>query len=137
MFILALIIIIPFTIFSKQIVTFLYGPEFKEGGQALSIHIFSSLFIFLGSVKQVWAIIESKFKFIFYSNMVAGLINIGLNYLFITNWGIVGAAYATLIGFGLTHLIFNFFYKPAWKILKIQLKTIFLIDIFIKIRKAI
>ena len=38
----------------------------------------------------------------FYRTALGAIVNIGLNFLFIPHWGVVGAAYATLISYAVS-----------------------------------
>jgi O-antigen/teichoic acid export membrane protein len=128
-------IIIPITIFSDKIVNLLYGNDYNMAGGVLSIHILSSLFLFVGSVRGLWVTNESYFKFDFLSNMVAGMLNIILNLVLIRKMGIVGAAWATLISYSITYVWSGLFFKPARKIVMMQLRSIFLLDIISQLER--
>jgi O-antigen/teichoic acid export membrane protein len=48
---------------------------------------------------NIGIMIEKKTKYILYINMVTAALNLGLNYFMIKEWGMWGAAWATLISF--------------------------------------
>ena len=85
-------------IFSRLIVSVLYGPEYAGAASILSVSIWAGTFAMLGSARSsAWLICENLQK---YSILIIGiglLTNILLNYLLIPTMKGFGAAIATLI----------------------------------------
>lgn len=129
MVVIAYIILIPVSFLSNFIVNILYGKEYFLTGGVLKVHIFALLFIFLGISRGLWVSNEKYFKFAMFSNISAGILNIILNYFFLPRFGIIGAAYATLISYFFSYIGSCLFFPPAQKILIMQLRSIFLIDL--------
>jgi len=94
---IAYIIAIPMTIIARPLITHLYGSDFSEGGTVLSIHIWTSLFIFLGIGLSPWIINENKLKFGLFQSLLGAATNIVLNLMLIPAYGAMGAAIGTLI----------------------------------------
>jgi len=132
--IMAYLLILPISYFSNDIINLLFGESYQEAGNVLAIHIFASLFVFINVARGAWILNESYFKFALYSNIGAGLLNILLNYIWLPKYGIYGAAWATLISYSFTYLFSGLFFKPARKIVIMQLKSIFLVDFFYRIK---
>ena len=132
MTLLSYLIIIPISLFSNDIINFLFGTQYNEAGDVLRIHIFSLLFFFLGIGRGLWVTNESNFKFDLFANVLGGLVNILLNYLWLPKYGIMGAAYATLISFSFTFFFSNLFTKTSRRIFVMQLRSIFLGDLIAK-----
>ncbi len=88
---------IPMTFLSGPLVVFLYGESYSDAGIILSIHIWSSVFIFLGVAMSPWIINENMFKFSLFQTSLGAVINIALNFMFIPLWGPKGVAIATLV----------------------------------------
>ena len=57
-----------------------------------------------------------------------------LNYFWIPSYGIIGAAWATLVSYFFTYVGSGLFFSPARKIAVMQLKSIFLLDLFNQLR---
>lgn len=95
------LIIIPFFIFalfqSQNMFFFLYGPEFIEAGKLLGFYIMFYIFTALLGTDFFSSIfmITKKLKFYTATFIVAGMINLTLDFLFVPIWGIWGAVYAT------------------------------------------
>jgi len=127
--ILAYLISIPIFIFSEPIIKLLYGSDYMESSRILSIHMWASIFVFVGSVRGLWVVNESYFNFALFSNAIGGLLNVLLNYIWLPVYGIEGAAWATLISYSFTYVFSGVFYRPALRIMAIQIKAMLLIGV--------
>src|SRR4051812_42279894 len=95
--------------FSNQILVMLNTPEemLAEANTYLKINFLSILFLmgynFISTVLRALGDSKTPLKFV----MVAALLNIGLDPLFISffDWGIQGAAYATVLSQGMAFLL--------------------------------
>lgn len=88
-------------ILSEPIVMAIYGNQFLNSISALRILIWSEIFVFLGAI-HISILISvglQRLDFIFTSS--SAIANIILNLLLIPRYGIVGAATATVISYGL------------------------------------
>ncbi len=130
----AYLLILPISFFSKQIIMLLFGAHFEQAGAVLGVHIFASLFLFVGIVRGLWVTNESHMKFAMWANAGAGALNIILNYILIPRIGIMGAAYATLVSYFFTYVGAGLFFTPARKIVLMQIRAILLIDIYTRLR---
>jgi PST family polysaccharide transporter len=106
-------IAIPMTFLSQPLVVLVFGQDYAEAGTILSIHIWSSVFVFLGYVKEVWIATEELTKFAFVASSLGAVLNILLNWWLIPLYGAVGAAVATVISYGFTDYVMCFIYPPA------------------------
>lgn len=121
-------IIILFVFFlSDQIILTLYGEKFHKSSLILNIHIISTVFVYMGIVSNQWVILENRLKLEFYKNLVGVIINIVLNYIFIKKFGIIGAAYSSLITYIMVYYIFDLFIRDTRKMFLIKSKALFLI----------
>lgn len=112
MVISSLVVAIPVTFLSKYIMIFMFGEEFRGAGTVLSIHIWASIFVFLGVAKTPWLINEKLTKHAFYATASGAIINIIGNLLLIPEIGINGAAISTIVTqFIASVLAFCFFRK--------------------------
>jgi len=104
---MAIAIAIPMTFMSDWIVELLYGSKYSESGSVLMIHIWTSLFVFLGVASSKWFITENLQRYSFYRTLAGLVVNISLNFILIPEFGIYGAAYATLISQIIASYLFN------------------------------
>jgi PST family polysaccharide transporter len=82
--------------FSSDIINILYGIEYKESAIVLSIHIWTSIFVFLGVAGSNYFVVENLQTKMLVRAGLGLILNVALNLIFIPWWGAVGAAIATL-----------------------------------------
>jgi O-antigen/teichoic acid export membrane protein len=107
MVILALSVAIPMTFLSHWLAVTLFGETYEEAGAILSIHIWASVFVFLGVASSKWFLIENMQKKAFYRTLFGMLINITANYFLIPSHGAIGAAISTLLSQILAAYLFD------------------------------
>lgn len=89
----------PIALLSKPIIIFLFGSGYLESVGILRIYIWSSVGLFLGVAITQYLMSENLVKIIFWLNVFVMVVNIVLNLIFIPKFGILGAAWATLISY--------------------------------------
>jgi len=112
---------------SEKIITGLYGEKFIDASPVLSVHIFSAIFVYLGVSSGRWLISEGLTKFNLYRNLAALFVNISLNIVFINKFGIIGAAYASLISYIVGFYLFDLCFKNTRYILLLKTQALLLI----------
>lgn len=103
---IGLSIAIPLTFLSGFIVDTLFGDAFAPGANILSLYIWSSVFTFMGVANGKWIVIENLQAFRMICLVVAGIMNIVLNYVLIKHIGLEGAAVSTLISYSFANYFF-------------------------------
>ncbi len=88
---------IPMALAAPWLVRLAYGAPFAASAPIVVVHIWSSIFVFLGVARGQWLVNERLQKFYLLATLAGALINIGLNLVFIPRWGGVGAAWATVV----------------------------------------
>ena len=111
MFYLALIIVLPITFLSDWIIAIFYGIDYLDAAQILKIHIWSGIFVFLGVASTRWLIVENLQIFSTINTGLGALLNIILNYTLIPKYGILGAAWATLISYFFSGFFVYIFFR--------------------------
>jgi len=129
----AVLIALPMTLLSDWLVTFLYGEAYKEAGQVLMIHIWASVFVFLGVASGSWFLNENLQKYAFYRTLVGVIINVILNLILIPIFGITGAAVATVIAQSVAAFFFDALTKRTRPVFIMKLKTLYFANIFQRI----
>lgn len=110
---LAIIIALPISIFSKEVIFLIYGNEYAGAETALIYNIWAGIFVAFGVARGKWILAESYQKYTFYY-IFAGLItNVALNFILIPVLGISGAALSTLISQAMVAVIAPFFIKQT------------------------
>ena len=100
------------TVFARPIITILYGDGYLPAIPALQIIVWYTTFSFLGTVRNIWMLAEKKQKYLWMVNMSGAFGNVLLNAIFIPLWGILGAAFASLMTQIFTNIIVGFIIKP-------------------------
>ena len=98
---------------ARVIVTILYGEEYYSSILPIRVMIWSELFAMVGTARGIWIICEEKSKYVKYYLAIGAMVNLLLNWLFISHWGMIGAAIATLITQITTCIIAPLFFKET------------------------
>jgi O-antigen/teichoic acid export membrane protein len=101
------------SIYSREVIQVIFGSNFINAESALKIYIWSTVFVFIGSVNGKWLLTENYYKYIFINTLLGALLNILLNFLLIPLYGISGAAIATIISYAFSSFIVLFFWKKT------------------------
>lgn len=92
------------TLFSKQILSILYGSKYLDASSILSVIVWYTSFSYFGAINNIYMVCDEKQKYVQVNTFVGASLNIILNLLFINLWGTIGAALASL----LTQFVTNF-----------------------------
>lgn len=102
---IAVIIAILLSVFAPFIVRFLFGNAYFESIGILRIYVWSGVGFFLNAGFYQYFLAENRLKTIFYFYLFLMVINIVLNFVLISNFGISGAAWATMISYSVGALV--------------------------------
>lgn len=100
------------TLLARPIVDLLYGDAYAPAVDALKIVVWYTTFSYMGSVRNIWILAESKQKYLWIINLSGAATNVILNLLLIPFWGINGAAVASLITQIFTNIGVGFILRP-------------------------
>lgn len=91
--------LIPMFLLSDLLVTLIFGPDYIEASPILRVTLFYSLIIPFN--RQFGTLMDGLKhpKINFYLLVVAALLNVVFNYFFLTWFGLIGSAYATLLAY--------------------------------------
>lgn len=106
-------IAIPITLFAHSIVHLLYGPAFAGTAEVLQIYIWSFLGTSLAIHVQAYLTLKNERVVLVLSSLVPMFVNVGLNLLWIPQYGIIGAAYATVIAYSMVPMFIVFRRRSA------------------------
>jgi len=90
------------SVLSPWIISILYGPDYAEAASVLAIHVWASVFVFIGVASGKWLLNENLQIYTMINTSIAAAANIILNYYLIPLYGITGAAAASLISFAIS-----------------------------------
>ena len=101
---IALLAAIPTSILAADVVRILFGDAFQAAGPVLTIQIWAGVFVFLGVASGKYLLAEDLTRVAFMRTAAGCAANVILNLLFIPKWGVVGAAWATVISYAVATL---------------------------------
>jgi len=112
---------------SDLIIEVLYGDTYSAASVVLAVHIFSAIFVYLGVSSGRWLINENKSMLNLYRNSFGMLVNVTLNIYWIPAYGILGAAYASLLAYIAAFYFFDIFRKDMRHIFILKTKSLLFI----------
>jgi O-antigen/teichoic acid export membrane protein len=115
---MAIIMSIIITFIGKPIILLLFGEPYSEASSVLTIHIWASIFVVAALLRGKWFVAENLTKYSLYTVLVGMTLNIILNYFLIKEYGVNGAAYATLFARVLSLYIIAIFFVEIRKTIK-------------------
>jgi PST family polysaccharide transporter len=108
---------------SHWIIHILYSNAFVAAGPVLAVHIWASVFVFLGVAQAPWDVAENLLKLGFYRTLSGAVSNVLLNLVLIPRYGPLGAAVATVISYAVSGVFANAFNARTRPIFLMQLKS--------------
>ncbi len=134
--ILSYIIMVPIVLLGEPLITLLFGEAYQSAGRVLRWHIISALFIFIAVPRNLWITNESFFHLKLIGTVSGGVINIALNILLLPHFGIIAAAWSTLISYAAATILSNLFFSRSRVIFLEQIKAILLVPAILTLRKG-
>ena len=116
-------LVVVMAIFGGKIIIGLFGEEYSPTAQILIYHMVSATIMFtcvlraghINIVNANWVLMITTFS--------SAVLNIGLNYIFIRNIGVVGAALASVITQIISLIVLDLFFLPTRKLFAVSLRT--------------
>jgi O-antigen/teichoic acid export membrane protein len=96
---------------AEPLVTTLFGAEYQAAGSILALHIWAGVFVFMRALVSRWLIAEDLIRLSLWSHGAGALANVLLNLWLIPAYGAQGAAWATIVSYGIAGWLA--FYLPA------------------------
>lgn len=90
---------------ADPIIRLLYGHAYHQSGVVLTIHIWAGVFVCLGVARGKWLLVENLNIYSFFYTGLGAIINIIGNYLAIPKYGVNGAAFATIVSYGISVIV--------------------------------
>ena len=120
----ALVLALILTPLAEPLILAVYGREYLPSANILSVHIWSSIFVFLGVSSGYWLIAENMEKVSLYRTIAGLAVNLTLNYLLLPRYGAVGAAMAGLSAQVSAAIIWMLLFPATRQIVRIQAASI-------------
>ncbi|MEM1393444.1 MAG: flippase, partial [Cyanobacteria bacterium P01_H01_bin.150] len=117
---ISLAIAIPMTFLSNNVILMMFGSGYLEASPILAVHIWASLFVFMGIATLPWFIAEGLNNISLGKTLLGAILNVILNFLLIPEYGGFGAAIATISSQAAAAFFSNAIDKRTRKLFKIQ-----------------
>lgn len=101
MAVLSISVALAMTFLSGPIVETLFGEAYVEAGAVLAIHVWASVFVFLGVASGKWFLAENRQVLNLQRTALGAIANVGLNIWLIPRHGPIGAGIATVISYAI------------------------------------
>ncbi|MEH1835702.1 MAG: flippase [Nostoc sp.] len=121
---ISLAIALPMSFLSDKIIMVMFGSGYTEAGTILAVHIWTSLFVFMGLATSPWFIAEGLNHVSLGKTLFGAILNIILNLLLIPKYAGLGAAIATIISQAAATFLCNAFDSRTQKIFQIQVRSL-------------
>ena len=129
-FYIGVIVALVFTFGSNLIIGIIYGESYYPAVMPLRIVCWSTIFAYLGVSRTIWMQCENKLQYEKTLSLFGAIIDIALNYVLISRFGINGAAIALLVTQIMTNLILPLMIKETRENGKLILDAIIFKGIF-------
>lgn len=120
---IALGVTLVFSICGKDLIQIFFGAQYAPASGVLMIHIWASVFVFLGVLRSKWAINEQAQNLVMIYTVIGAVINIVLNLFWIPLWGINGAAFATVVAQCFAAILSNLLHRKTRSMFFVQMQA--------------
>jgi PST family polysaccharide transporter len=121
---LAYVLAIPCALAAPWLVRIVYGPSFVDAGPVLALHVWGTVFVFIGVARAHFLFNENLGRLHLIATASGALLNIGLNLLLIPNHGAWGAALATVVAQAMVTWVFSFFFESTRWVAGMQTRAV-------------
>lgn len=90
-----------------------YGARFAEASSILRVHAWALVFVFLGVARSQYLVNAGLSRLSLWSTGLGAVINVALNFAWVPTWGGVGAAWATVVSYGVAAWLSLFLWRPT------------------------
>jgi len=98
----AVAVALPLSLLAPLVINLLYGPQYASAAPVLAIQAWACVFVFLGIASSSHLLAENLTVISLYRTLIGAAVNVALNLVLIPRHGVLGAAYASLISYGVS-----------------------------------
>lgn len=109
---------------SSWLIRLLFSDAYSAAGPVLAVHVWASVFVFLGVAQAPWDLSEDRLKLGFYRTLGGAVSNILLNLVLIPRFSALGAAIATVVSYAVASVFGNVLSSATRPIFFLQLRSI-------------
>lgn len=117
---------------SHWIIHLLYSDAYSAAAPVLAVHIWASVFVFLGGAQLPWDFSENLLKLSSYRTISGAISNVLMNLVLLPKYSAMGAAVATLVSYAVSSVFANAFFPATRPIFFMQMRSFLLADLWMK-----
>ena len=125
MFRFSLAIAIIMLFIPNELFIYILGDDMTDVGPSFKVLMFGAVFVYMGNLSHVWYIAEGYQKLSLVRTSTGFVLNVILNLILISYYGIIGAAIATVITKSYVVYFANLLNTKTYKMFNIQSKAMF------------
>ncbi len=92
---------------SHAIIHILYSDSYSGAAPVLAVHVWASVFVFLGVAQTPWDIAKNMLKLSLMRTIAGAAINVAINFALIPRFAAMGAAIATVVAYAASAVFAN------------------------------
>jgi O-antigen/teichoic acid export membrane protein len=127
----SIIVVIFMFIFGEDIIVLLYGVEYIQSAGILKVLMLNLLILFQSQLTTNVMILEGEEVYLFKAKMVSVILNISLNIILLSTYGVDFAAYSLLISAFISWFVMALFNKLMFRLVLLNFKS-FLLPFYLK-----
>jgi PST family polysaccharide transporter len=108
---------------SGTIVRILYSNNYSGAAPVLAVHVWASVFVFLGCAQSPWDIAKNLLKLSMFRTALGAVINVAMNLYLIPRYSAMGAAIATVVSYAISAVFANAFSARTRPIFYMQMRS--------------
>jgi PST family polysaccharide transporter len=108
---------------SHAIIRILYANSYRDAAPVLAIHIWASVFVFLGVAQSPWNLAKNLLKLSLCWTVAGAIINIIMNLYLIPRYSAIGAAIATVVSYAVAGVFANALNRQTRPIFYMQIRS--------------
>jgi PST family polysaccharide transporter len=109
---------------SHAIIRILYSNGYSGAAPVLAVHVWASVFVFLGVAQSPWDLSKNLLTLSLYRTLSGAIINAGMNLYLIPRYSAMGAAVATVVSYAISSVFANAFSARTRPIFYMQMKAL-------------
>ena len=117
---------VPVALLAPWLIRLAYGAAYAAAAPVLAVHIWSSVFVFLGVARGQFLVNEGYTRFYLGATTAGLLVNVALNWILIPRHGPWGAAIATLAAQAVAAWLTSFCFAPVRQSAWMQTRSLFI-----------
>lgn len=110
---------------SPWVVHRLYADSYRGAAPVLAVHVWASVFVFLGLAQSPWNLAEDLLKLTLYRTTAGAIANVAMNVVLIPRYAAMGAAWATVISYAVSGTLANAFDARTRPMFLLQLRSFY------------